>query len=84
MWLAPDDFEQTHESHLKKRFGQTGQWLLDDPRFIGWRDDAQSSLLWCHGARKLELYDISETIADLCGYSGRWENRISVCMPKKS
>ena len=52
IWLSPDDFEQTHEGHLKKRFEKTGQWLLDDPRFMSWRDDEQSSLLWCHGARK--------------------------------
>lgn len=52
MWLSPDDFEQTHERNLQKRFEKTGQWLLDDHRFIGWRDEAQSSLLWCHGARK--------------------------------
>ena len=52
-WLSPDDFEETHERYFKKRFGNTGQWLLDDPRFRNWRDKAHSSLLWCHGARKL-------------------------------
>ena len=52
MWLSPDDFEQTHERNLQKRFEKTGQWLLDDHRFICWRDEVQSSLLWCHGARK--------------------------------
>ena len=51
-WLSPDDFEQTHERHLNKRFEMTGQWLLDDRRFISWRNKAQPSLLWCHGARK--------------------------------
>lgn len=59
-WLSPDDFEQTHEKHLKKRFGKTGQWLVDDPRFINWRSGALSSLLWCHGARKsyIKLYAV--------------------------
>ena len=42
--------------HFKKRFKGTGQWLLDDPRFTNWRDGTQSSLLWCHGARKLYTY----------------------------
>ena len=51
-WLSPDDFECTHEGHLRKRFEKTGQWLLDDPRFISWKNGPQSSLLWCHGARK--------------------------------
>ena len=54
-WLSPDDFEETHERHFKKRFGNTGQWLLDDSRFINWRDEAQSGMLWCYGARKSYL-----------------------------
>ena len=53
MWLSEDDFEETHNRHYKKRCDKTGQWLLDDPRLISWRDGTQSSLLWCHGARKL-------------------------------
>ena len=52
-WLSPGDFEETHESHFKKRFENTGQWLLEDSRFRNWRDEAQSGLLWCYGARKL-------------------------------
>ena len=56
MWLSSDDFEEVHERHFKKRFKNTGQWLLEDHRFINWRDGAQSSLLWCYGARKLQLY----------------------------
>ena len=51
-WLSPDDFQETHEMHFRKRFPGTGQWLLDDPHFISWRDEAQSKLLWCYGARK--------------------------------
>ena len=54
-WLSPDDFEMTHERHFRKRFQNTGQWLLDHPSFISWREEAQSRLLWCHGARKLQL-----------------------------
>lgn len=54
-WLSPDDFEETHERHFRKRSENTGQWLLSDPRFENWRDKAQSSLLWCYGARKSHL-----------------------------
>ena len=55
-WLSSGDYEETHERNFKKRFENTGQWLLDDHRFQNWRDEAQSSLLWCYGARKLLLY----------------------------
>ena len=63
-WLSPDDFEETHERHFKKRFENTGQWLLDDPRFTNWRDETQSSLLWCYGARKSQphTYDYISSI----------------------
>ena len=55
-WLPPDEYEETHEEHYEKRCGNTGQWLLEDHRFISWRDKTQSSLLWCHGARKWNLF----------------------------
>lgn len=54
-WLSPDHFEMTHERHFRKRFPGTGEWLLNDPGFIIWRDEGQSRLLWCYGARKLRL-----------------------------
>lgn len=55
-WLSPDDYAEIHEEHYGKRFRNTGQWLLDDPRFISWRDGMESSLLWCHGTRKCQYY----------------------------
>ena len=55
-WLSSDDYEETHEGYYRKRCKNTGQWLLDDPRFISWRDEAQSGLLWCHGTRKWSCY----------------------------
>lgn len=51
-WLSPDDYEEIHEGHYGRRCENTGQWLLDDHRFISWRDKTQSGLLWCHGIRK--------------------------------
>ena len=68
-WLSPDDFEEIHDKHFRKRYKGTGQWLLNDHRFVNWRDNAQSCLLWCHGARKLKHYFIiySYRFTDLCG-----------------
>ena len=67
-WLSPGDFEETHQRHFKKRFGNTGQWLLDDPRFRNWRDETQSSLLWCYGARKSQYHSCER------GYLGTYIN----------
>ena len=61
-WLSPEDFEETHERHFRKRFETTGQWLLDDPRFKNWRDEAKSGLLWCYGARKFSFIPVYKPI----------------------
>ena len=69
-WLSEGDFEETHDRHYKKRCKDTGQWLLEDPRLISWRDGTQSSLLWCHGARKFTFPCFMRTAVDLNCYSG--------------
>ena len=38
----------------RERFKRTGQRRLHGSRFIHWEDEAQSRLLWCYGARKLQ------------------------------
>ena len=53
-WLSSADFEDTHERHFCKRLYNTGEWFLNDPCFVNWRDEAQSRLLWCYGARKFQ------------------------------
>ena len=82
-WLSPDDFEDTHDRHFGKRFGVTGQWLLEDPRFENWRDETQSSLLWCYGARKSQLNIYLSIHALILTYilycSGLRKNYTSVC-----
>lgn len=32
-WLSNVDFEEVHETHFSKRFGETGNWLIEDPGF---------------------------------------------------
>ena len=51
-WLSKDDFEATHERHWKKRFGNTGKWLLEHRDFVCWKEESNSGLLWCYGSRK--------------------------------
>ena len=79
-WLSPDDFEETYERHFKKRHNNTGKWLLDDHSFKDWRDGKKSSLLWCHGARKLQLYiNLYRHFINVCGVYSRFrKNNISV------
>ena len=62
-WLSPDDYDETHERHWKKRFDNTGEWLIDDDRFSVWMDTENSGLLWCYGARRF-YYTLFTTTTD--------------------
>lgn len=48
-WLSDLDFEEVHETQFHKRFGQTGNWLLNDTDFTDWQNSSDSGLLWIHG-----------------------------------
>ena len=54
-WLSKDNFEATHERHWKKRSGNTGEWLLEHPDVVRWKEESNSGLLWCYGSRKCLL-----------------------------
>ncbi|KAJ5666742.1 hypothetical protein N7462_011151 [Penicillium macrosclerotiorum] len=47
-WLSPLDFEAKHQDIFARHQEGTGQWLLDDDRFVGW-ERGQSRILWCPG-----------------------------------
>lgn len=51
-WLSPDDFDSRHLEISGKRQRNTGQWLLQEPRFKNWIDKHPDFLLlWGHGIR---------------------------------
>ena len=51
-WICTTDFEKEHNSTFEKRYKDTGDWFLREPKFEQWFDDTNSSILWCHGKRK--------------------------------
>ncbi|KAK5215941.1 hypothetical protein LTR47_009475 [Exophiala xenobiotica] len=51
-WLAcPIDSRARHDHAIRQRFGNSGQWLLDDQQFKNWFAPNQCTdpLLWLHG-----------------------------------
>ena len=52
-WISNLNFEEKQRDILSKRHPGTGEWLLQQDRFKGWRDDDEPSTLWCPGIRKL-------------------------------
>ncbi|KAH6670197.1 hypothetical protein B0J14DRAFT_114378 [Halenospora varia] len=48
-WLRPIDFRSDHSIILKKRYQQTGDWILQREEFNQWTNGHASSLLWCWG-----------------------------------
>jgi hypothetical protein len=51
--LSPLRFEETQHKNILigRRATGTGQWLLESPEFLNWRD-GESRKLWCYGIRK--------------------------------
>ncbi|KAF4627318.1 hypothetical protein G7Y89_g10840 [Cudoniella acicularis] len=47
-WLSPLNFDARHRDIFSKYQEGTGQWLLDDQKFLDWQT-SQSRLLWCDG-----------------------------------
>lgn len=52
-WLSELDFDHDHNRIFSKRHQDTGDWLVGSPKFKQWDDCKESSLLWCHGSRKI-------------------------------
>ena len=50
-WLGPLNVGTRHDNAAKARFGNTGEWLLQNHRFQGWfsPDHCSDPLLWLHG-----------------------------------
>jgi len=64
-WLTPFKYEETHIQICEKRLPGTGQWLLENPEFVAWRDqDAVSNILWCHGIPGAGKTVISSLVID--------------------
>jgi hypothetical protein len=47
-WLSPPDPETTHESARQRHEPQTGNWLLQDTRYLEWKSGS-SGILWAYG-----------------------------------
>ncbi|KAL0632593.1 hypothetical protein Q9L58_008524 [Maublancomyces gigas] len=48
-WLSKLDFEDDHETLFLKRYGVTGNWLIESQAFRDWIGADKSSILWCYG-----------------------------------
>ena len=50
-WLPSIDFDQDHHIILRKRYKETGSWILQRKEFQQWYQSRSSQLLWCCGLR---------------------------------
>ena len=48
-WLSAIPYMQHHIQVQSDVLSGTGQWLLEDDRFLGWQKSKASSVLWLHG-----------------------------------
>lgn len=50
-WLSPPDPHTNHDFNRTLRRGQTGDWFLQTPELLAWRDGDNHNPLWLHGIR---------------------------------
>ncbi|KAL8992531.1 MAG: hypothetical protein Q9169_007030 [Polycauliona sp. 2 TL-2023] len=48
-WLSPIRYIEHQKWHSGRRLRGTGQWLLDDPEYLGWLSSSASSIFLLHG-----------------------------------
>lgn len=64
-WLTPFKYEEMHNRACEERLHGTGQWLLENPDFVAWRDqDAVSNVIWAHGIPGAGKTVISSLVID--------------------
>ena len=70
-WISNLSFEEKQADILSKRHPGTGEWLLQQDTFKGWRNGVhdEPSTLWCPGIRKL-LSTSSTTVLTDCVPAG--------------
>ena len=47
-WLAEPDPSVNHNNARKKHHAETGQWLLQDERYVTWKQQS-NSFMWING-----------------------------------
>ena len=48
-WIPSMPFGRTQENSYERRVEGSGNWLIEHPEFITWRESLKSTLLWVHG-----------------------------------
>jgi hypothetical protein len=48
-WLSPVPFSSHHKRHSESRIPGSGEWLLNHPQYLTWRNTSSSSVLLLHG-----------------------------------
>jgi hypothetical protein len=54
-WLSNIQHRQHHKTVGRDFLSKSGQWLIDKPQFMEWKNESSSSMLWLHGIRKSDL-----------------------------
>lgn len=52
MWLSDVKCKDHHEFIQQRRHKSTGDWLLQNAKFLEWRNARVSSMLWLRGDRE--------------------------------
>ena len=82
--IASVDVEAKHRKLQSLRFHGTGEWLLQNDKYLEWKHASGPSSLCCYGIRKygMSLHLLTESCTDIVGtpYSWVWQKRSNVCI----
>ena len=67
--IASVDVEAKHRKLQSLRFHGTGEWLLQNDKYLEWKHASGPSSLCCYGIRKygMSLYLLTESCTDIVG-----------------
>lgn len=63
-WLSPVPFSRHHKRHSESRLPGSGQWLLDHPQYVRWRNSSSSSIFLLHGILGCGKTLLASTVVD--------------------
>ncbi|GKZ81649.1 hypothetical protein AnigIFM56816_006170 [Aspergillus niger] len=79
-WLSTVTIQQHYKEALASVLPGSGEWLLNEPRFVNWKDSSSSETFWLHGIQP-ERSDAREILRSLLKQVSLIEGEKTIRLP---
>ncbi|GLA39989.1 hypothetical protein AnigIFM63309_007593 [Aspergillus niger] len=79
-WLSTVTIQQHYKEALASVLPGSGEWLLNEPRFVDWKDSSSSETFWLHGIQP-ERSDAREILRSLLKQVSLIEGEKTIRLP---